>query len=64
MSESRKPPTPKARPQLRKPPPSPKAATPATRTPLTKRFTVQEWTAENDGEKIVGYGDTGMGKTT
>jgi len=25
---------------------------------------VQPWTGENEGEKVVGYGDTGLGKTT
>ncbi len=30
----------------------------------TKTFAVERWTAEGEGEKIVGYGDTGLGKTT
>lgn len=32
--------------------------------PATKTFVVKPWCGENDGEKIVCYGDTGLGKTT
>lgn len=35
-----------------------------TKTAPTKTFKVQPWTGEGEGEKIVGYGDTGLGKTT
>jgi len=35
-----------------------------TKTAPTKTFKVQPWTGEGEGEKVVGYGDTGLGKTT
>ncbi len=52
---------PKAPPRPPKPTP-PKA--PAQETKSTKNFKVEPWTGEGEGEKIVGYGDTGLGKTT
>lgn len=45
-----------------KPPKAPPKA--PTKTAPTKTFKVQPWTGEGEGEKIVGYSDTGMGKTT
>jgi len=35
-----------------------------TKTAPTKTFKVQPWTGEGEGEKIVVFSDTGMGKTT
>ena len=55
----KKPPT--VPPKLVSPKTPPKAP---TKTAPTKTFKVQPWTGEGDGEKIVVYGDTGMGKTT
>ncbi len=54
-------PTPK-----RKPPPTPPKAPPKQAITITpaKTFAVKPWTGEGEGEKIVGYGDTGLGKTT
>lgn len=44
-------------------PPAP--ATPAPKTSRTiKTFQVKPWTGENEGEKIILYSDSGMGKTT
>lgn len=45
-------------------PTPPKSPTKTTPTAPTKKFKVEPWTADNEGEKIVGYGDTGLGKTT
>lgn len=52
---------PKAPPKLVPPKAPPKAP---TKIAPTKTFKVQPWTGEGEGEKIVGYGDTGLGKTT
>lgn len=46
-------------PKLAPPPPTPK-----TQTAPTKKFVVEPWTGAGEGEKVVGYGDTGLGKTT
>ena len=53
------PPKYKPKQKLTKPPPMPKAA-----VPTPKRFAVSPWTGTGEGEKILGYADTGMGKTT
>ncbi len=48
-------------------PKAPKRAPPAVATAPaapTKTFTVEPWTGAGEGEKIIGYGRTGMGKTT
>ena len=52
-----------------KPPPAKltlptKPSTSAAPARPAKQFTIQEWGSSNDGEKIVIYGKTGMGKTT
>ncbi len=49
----------------RSPPKAPTAPT-QTKKPTVpaKTFTVKSWTGAGEGEKIVGYGDTGLGKTT
>lgn len=52
---------PKPPPRLRKPPPSSTKKEPLREA---KRFMVEPWTATDEGEKVVGYADTGMGKTT
>ena len=54
---------PKAPPRPPKPTP-PKAPARETKTTPTRNFKVEPWTGEGEGEKIVGYGDTGLGKTT
>ena len=43
-------------------PPKPPAR--ETQTPPARHFKVEPWTGAGEGEKIVGYGDTGLGKTT
>ena len=51
----------------KRPPPIPKLMPPKAPSKTVapaKTFKVEPWTGENEGEKIVGYGDTGMGKTT
>jgi hypothetical protein len=51
----------------KRPPPIPKLVPPKAPSKAVapaKTFKVEPWTGENEGEKIVGYGDTGMGKTT
>lgn len=52
---------PKVPPKLAPPKAPPKAP---TQTAPAKIFKSQPWTGEGEGEKIVGYSDTGMGKTT
>ena len=54
------------KPPTRVPPPTPPKSPPKKTAPVvpTKHFKVQPWTGEGEGEKIVGYGDTGLGKTT
>jgi len=42
----------------------PKAPSRQVQTTPSKTFIVEPWTGVGEGEKIVGYGDTGMGKTT
>lgn len=44
-------------------PPKPKSSTPPESAP-SKTFSVKAWTGANEGEKVVCYGDTGLGKTT
>lgn len=53
-------------PPKRKPPPTPPKAPPKVTAPVApaKTFSVKPWTGAGEGEKIVGYGDTGLGKTT
>ncbi len=51
------------------PPPRPKLTPPKPPTQTvptvpTKNFKVEPWTGAGEGEKIVGYGTTGLGKTT
>lgn len=50
----------------RKPPPTPPKVPPKVTAPVApaKTFAVKPWTGAGEGEKIVGYGDTGLGKTT
>ena len=51
----------------KKPPPRPVPKPPkatAKQTVLIKNFKVEPWTGAGEGEKIVVYADTGMGKTT
>lgn len=61
MVTNRKPPTaPRLAPKVPKAPP-PKAK---KKTAPTKTFRVQPWTGAGEGEKIVCYGVTGLGKTT
>jgi len=45
------------------PPPKPGGRTAAAPKP-TRTFKVSPWTGEGEGEKIIAYGDTGIGKTT
>ena len=42
----------------------PKTSTTATKTKVNKTFQVATWSGAGEGEKIVGYADSGMGKTT
>lgn len=48
-----------------KPPPRPpKPPTKETQTTPAKKFSVKPWTGAGEGEKFLGYGDTGIGKTS
>lgn len=47
--------------KLNRPSP-PKPSTPVAQP--AKSFKIEEWSGSGDGEKVVGYADTGMGKTT
>ena len=51
-------------PPKRPPRTPPKTATKVTQAAPAKKFAVAPWTGTGEGEKIVGYGDTGLGKTT
>ncbi len=53
-------------PPKRKPPPTPPKAPPKQAAPVApaKTFAVKPWTGAGEGEKVVVYGDTGLGKTT
>jgi hypothetical protein len=53
---------PPKRPPARKSPPKLPGKKIEQRIPKT--FTVEEWDGSNDGEKILGYAESGMGKTT
>lgn len=55
-------PKPKAKPNVPKPKPSPKHKSGETRTPKT--FAVSPLSGDSDGEKILLYGKSGIGKTT
>ena len=50
----------------RKPPPTPPKAPPKQAAPVVpgKTFAIKPWTGAGEGEKILVYGDTGLGKTT
>lgn len=39
-------------------------ASPVKKARVKKTFTTEQWTGDNEGEKIILYGDSGMGKTT
>ena len=52
----------KAKPPLPVPPKV--AAPPAMAKRVAKKFTVEDWAGDNEGEKIILYGKHGMGKTT
>jgi hypothetical protein len=47
-------------------PPAPKIAAPTPGAPIrsNKTFSVADWSGENEGEKIILYGKSGIGKTT
>lgn len=55
---------------LKTPPPPPNLSPPKppsvqkTQAAPTKNFKIEPWTGAGEGEKIIGYGDTGLGKTT
>lgn len=56
-----------SKPPRTKPPAPKRAAPPASkkdRITSTKKFTVAPWTGEGEGEKIILYGRSGIGKTT
>ena len=50
----------------RKPPPTPPKAPPKQAAPVApaKTFAVKSWTGAGEGETVLVYGDTGLGKTT
>ena len=52
------------RPPPRPPKLPPKAPTEEVQTLPSKTFKVEPWTGEGEGEKIIVYADTGLGKTT
>lgn len=49
---------------LNAPPKTPGKSPPPIKTRTAKKFTTAPWTGEGQGEKIVGYGASGVGKTT
>lgn len=66
MTLSKNPPT---KPKLAKAPPAPvsakpKAAKQQQQKTVNKTFQVAVWSGAGEGEKIIGYADSGMGKTT
>lgn len=44
--------------------PIPKQKAPPPKQQQQKQFKIESWTSEKEGEKIIVYGDSGMGKTT
>jgi hypothetical protein len=53
-------------PERKVPPKTPQVRTPPPSKPArqAKTFTTSKWVGENEGEKIIVYADSGMGKTT
>jgi hypothetical protein len=45
-------------------PPKPQAPTPQVQTRPAKTFTIANWDGEGEGQKIIPYGPSGIGKTT
>ncbi len=56
-------PKPRVAPKINRPKPVSQRA-PKTAAPPTKKFGVEPWVAAEEGAKVIGYGTTGIGKTT